>query len=108
MAEVSNEYLAKIRTAVRRSANEKTDAELKDIIQQCRADLVRMGVKPTIANSEKDALVLGCQRAFARWQFGINGDEAERNREDYRTMANDLRKSQSVLSEAEESTDAVQ
>ncbi|MBQ9643477.1 MAG: hypothetical protein IJV26_05490 [Lachnospiraceae bacterium] len=108
MTEVSNDYLAKIRIAVRRSANEKTDAELKDIILQCRADLIRMGVKSTIANSEDNALVLGCQRAFARWQFGINGDEAERNREDYRTMANDLRKSQSVIEEAEESDDAVQ
>lgn len=89
---VSNVYLDKVRFAIRRSSNQQVDAELTDIIEQCRADLIRMGVSSSIANDEGNKLVLGCQRAFARWQFGINGDDAQRNREDYRLMADELRK----------------
>ena len=37
-------------------------------------------------------LVLGCVRAYARWQFGIDGDNAERNHEEYIEMADNLRK----------------
>lgn len=95
MSTVSTEYLEKVRFAVRRSAgNSQVDAELTDIIQQCRADLVRMGLSKAVAESESDPLVLGAMRCFARWQFGIDGDNAERNREDYYSLADDLRKSQ--------------
>ncbi len=89
---VSGKYLEKVRFAVRRNSNARVDGELTDIIEQCRADLIRIGVSPKVAEDEKDLLVLGCQRAFARWQFGIGGDDAERNREDYRIMADELRK----------------
>ena len=92
MANISEEYLKKVRFAVRRNASEQVDSELKDIIEQCREDLIRVGVPKEVANNEENKLVLGCQRAFARWQFGINGDDAERNREDYRLMADELRK----------------
>ena len=91
---VSSEYLDKVRYGVRRNASTAVNSELTDIIEQCRADLIRMGVATETAEDESNPLVLGCQRAFARWQFGINGDEAERNREDYFRMANELRKAQ--------------
>ena len=91
---VSNEYLAKVRFAIRRNSSEEVNSELTDIIEQCRADLIRMGVKQETAEDEDNKLVLGCQRAFARWQFGIGGDDAVRNRDDYRVMADELRKSQ--------------
>ncbi len=92
MANISEEYLGKVRFAVRRNSSKQVDSELKDIIEQCREDLIRIGVPEKVANNEENKLVLGCQRAFARWQFGINGDDAERNREDYRLMADELRK----------------
>lgn len=91
---VSDEYLSKVRFAIRRNSSDEVNQELTDIIEQCRADLIRMGVKKDTANDESNKLVLGCQRAFARWQFGIGGDDAERNRDDYRVMADELRKSQ--------------
>ena len=90
---VSEKYLDKVRFGVRRNSNTKVNEELTDIIEQCRADLIRMGVSPAVAEDEEDYLVLGCQRAFARWQFGIGGDDADLNREDYRIMADELRKS---------------
>lgn len=89
---ISDEYLEKVRFAVRRNQNEKIDSELKDIIEQCRLDMIQKGVPENIAVDEANKSVLGCQRAFARWQFGINGDEAVRNREDYRLMLDELRK----------------
>lgn len=90
---VSPEYLNKIRFAVRRNENTLMDAELTDVIEQCRADLIRMGVSSDIAENENNMLVLGCVRAFARWQVGGGGSEPEKSREDYRLMANDLRNS---------------
>lgn len=90
---VSAEYLNKIRFAVRRNENILMDAELTDVIEQCRTDLIRMGVPPETANNEENTLVLGCVRAFARWQTGGGGAEPEKSREDYRLMANDLRNS---------------
>ena len=97
MSTVSSEYLGKIRFAVRRVSGTQVDAELTDIILQCRADLIRMGVQETTAEDENNELVLGCCRCFARWQFGINGDDAERNRDDYMVLADNLRKSQSEV-----------
>lgn len=92
MAVIGDDYLAKIRFAVRRSQSSNSDAELKDIIEECRADMTRVGISETVANDEKNKLVLGCQRAFARWKFGISGDDAVRNREDYFYALDNLRK----------------
>lgn len=100
MATISDEYLGKVRFAVRRNSNAKIDEELKDIIEQCRMDLISKGVAEDVANNETDKRVLGCQRAFARWQFGINGDDAVRNREDYYLLADELRKNP-ILGERE-------
>lgn len=90
---VSNEYLGKIRFAIRRNSSTLMDNEIIDVIEQGRADLIRMGVSPDVANDETNSLVLGCIRAFARWQIGGGGAEPEKSRDDYRLMANDLRNS---------------
>lgn len=95
---VSDEYLSKIRFAVRRNESTLMDSELTDVIEQCKADLVRMGVPYNLADDESNQLVLGCVRAYARWQTGGGGAEPEKSREDYRLMANDLRNS---INEAE-------
>lgn len=91
---ISDEYLEKVRFAVRRNSSEKVDRELMDIIVQCREDMIQKGVSEKIAIDEENRMVLGCQRAFARWQFGISGDDALRNRDDYRLMLDELRKNQ--------------
>ena len=97
---VSKEYLEKVRFAIRRNANGEVDRELTDIIEQCREDLIRVGVEKDIACDENNKSVLGSQRAFARWQFGILGDDQERNRQDYPLMADELRKSVTEEKEA--------
>lgn len=92
---VSNDYLAKVRFALRRSSGDSlVDAEITELINQCRSDLIRMGVSEDLATDESDELVLGCIRCFVRWQFGIDGIDAERSHEEYLEMADNLRKSQ--------------
>lgn len=85
-------YLDKIRFAVRRSPSEEVDGELKDLIEACRRDLIQKGVPAGRVYAEDDALVLGAVRCYVRWQFGIGGDDAERNRDDYCLMADQLRR----------------
>lgn len=97
MSTVSAAYLDKVRFGVRRTSGTMVDAELTDIVQQCRADLIRMGVEQSVAEDETDVLVLGCVRCFARWQFGINGDNSDRNHADYLELADNLRRSQTEV-----------
>ena len=89
---VADTFLAKIRRAVRRNTSIDVDAELADIIAECRADLINIGVTETKANSETDSLILGAVRCFARWKFGLSNEDAEANREDYMMLRDELRR----------------
>ena len=89
---VTNDYLAKIRRAVRRNTSTDVDAELTDIIEECRLDLQQIGVLQTKAESETDSLILGAVRCFARWKFGMSNEDADRNREDYLSLRDELRR----------------
>ena len=88
---VSDEYLSKIIFAVRRNSNSLLDEELTDIIEQGRAELIRVGVPKEVAIDETNPLVLGAIRCFARWQTGGGGDDVAFNREGFKILANDLR-----------------
>jgi len=90
---VSTEYLEKVKFAVRTTS---TDAnvvqEVLDIIEECRADMVKKGVSAEIANDETDYTVLGCVRSFARSRFGIDANDIQLNMADYRLQVDELRK----------------
>lgn len=89
---VSADYLAKIRRAVRRNTSADVDAELTDIIEECRLDLQQLGVLKTKAEDETDSLILGAVRSFARWKFGLSNEDADKNREDYMLQRDELRR----------------
>jgi hypothetical protein len=89
---VSPEYLDKIRRAVRRNSSEDVDAELTDIIEECRLDLQQLGVLETKTNDETNSLILGAVRCFARWKFGLSNEDAAVNRDDYMQMRDELRR----------------
>lgn len=92
---VTEDYLNKGRFALRRTAGDSAvDGEITDLINQCRMDLVRMGVAEDTAIDESNELVFGCVRSFLRWQFGIDGIDADRNHAEYLELADNLRKSQ--------------
>lgn len=88
----SVDYLEKIRRAVRRSRNEETDAELLEIIAECRMDLQQLGVRKEKTEDESDPLILGAVRCFARWKFGLSNDDAAANRDDYMMLRDELRR----------------
>lgn len=87
---VSEDYLAKIRRGVRINTDTDFDAELTDIIEECRLDLISLGVTSEKANDEEDSLILGAVRSFARWKFGLDTDE--KNRDDYMLQRDELRR----------------
>jgi hypothetical protein len=89
---VDEAFLAKVRRAVRRGTSTDVDAELTDIIAECREDLIALGVTSEKANSETDSLILGAVRSFARWKFGLSNEDAAANREDYMLQRDELRR----------------
>lgn len=98
---VSADYLAKIRRAVRRNTSTDVDAELRDIIEECRLDLQQLGVLKAKAEDETDSLILGAVRSFARWKFGLSNDDADKNREDYMLQRDELRRRTDYTTEEE-------
>ncbi len=98
---VSCNYLAKIRRAVRRNTSTDVDAELTDIIEECRLDLQQLGVLKTKAEDETDSLILGAVRSFARWKFGLSNEDADKNREDYMLQRDELRRRTDYTTEEE-------
>jgi hypothetical protein len=99
---VTADYLAKIRRAVRRNTSTDVDAELTDIIEECRLDLQQLGVLKTKAEDETDSLILGAVRSFARWKFGLSNEDADKNREDYMLQRDELRRRKAYTEEADE------
>lgn len=89
---VTTGYLTKIRRAIRRNTDTDVDAELTDIIEECRLDLQALGVIASKATDETDSLILGAVRSFARWRFGLSNEDADRNRDDYMAQRDELRR----------------
>ena len=89
---VSDAYLTKLRRAVRRNVSSDVDAELTDIIEECRLDLQKLGVLKTKTDDETDSLILGAVRSFVRWKFGLSNEDADKNREDYMLQRDELRR----------------
>lgn len=90
---VGLEYLAKLRRAVRqKTPTADATEELTDLIEECRADLVRLGVLPDKAADEDDALILGAIRCFVRWKWAQTPEDETGNMRDYMLMRDELRK----------------
>lgn len=89
---VSDEYLSKLRRSIRRNPSDEVDAELRDLIDECRADLVSLGVSKEKVENEEDPLVLGTIRCLVRWKFGLSNEDAAGNREDYLVLRDELRR----------------
>ena len=97
---VTEDYLTKIRRGVRINSDDDFDAELTDIIEECRLDLISLGVTSEKANDEEDSLILGAVRSFARWKFGMSNPDAEANRRDYLDQRDEIRKKTAYTVEA--------
>lgn len=91
-------YLAKLRRSVRRNTSVDVDAELTDIIEECRLDLQALGVLQVKTDDETDSLILGAVRCFVRWKFGLSNEDAELNRDDYMMMRDEIRRRRDYIS----------
>ena len=90
---VSENYLYKVRFAVRTvSTDSNVLQELTDIIEECRAHMIAVGVNKDVANDEENPLTLGCVRSYARAKFSIDKDDITTNMADYRLQVDELRK----------------
>ena len=83
-------YLAKVRLTLRLQST-TFDGEIEDYIVACWADLVQLGVLESKATDETDGLVLGAVRAYVRWRFTNDPVLAERSRDDYYYMRDEMR-----------------
>lgn len=89
---VTSGYLAKMRRALRIGQSTDIDAEITDLVEECRHDLMQLGVLSTKANDETDSLILGAVRGFVRWKFGLNNPDADRLHAEYDIMRDELRR----------------
>lgn len=95
---VSAGYLTKLRRSVRRNTSTDVDAELTDIIEECRLDLQALGVLTSKTTDETDSLILGAVRCFVRWKFGLSNEDAELNRDDYMLIRDEIRHRRDYIS----------
>ena len=91
--EVGTEYIEKLARAVRlKSPTYDATEELIDLIDECRADLMRLGVLPEKATDEADPLILGAVRCFVRWKWAQTPEDETGNMRDYMLMRDEIRK----------------
>jgi len=92
---VSAAYLAKIKRAVRLTTTAPEIAtELGDTVEECRADLIRLGVSFNKAADETDYHILDAVKRYARWKFAADAYESARCAEEYKEKADELRRMQ--------------
>lgn len=96
MKVISEDYLKKIGfSAIRRTCSDDLiDTALIGYINQARADLVRLGISESVAESESDPLVQGCIEMYVSWRFEQDNTTAERMLSEYRILAEQLKRSQ--------------
>jgi hypothetical protein len=100
---VGGAYLAKIQRAVRLvSPPAAIVQELIDTIEECRADLVRLGIPSELVASETDYHILDAVKRYARWRFAMEPNESARAHEEYREKADELRRSEEYMVDEDE------
>lgn len=81
-ADVSAEYLAAFRQALRITA-EDFDGEITDLIRAAREDLGLGGVLPERAADETDPLVKRAVMSYVKAEFGLDNEDADKYRAAY-------------------------
>lgn len=92
---VSDRYLEKLRRAIRQDKDADTDAEIKELILECRQDLAKTGIQKVA--DETDPLILGAVRCYVRWKFGLMNPEAKIHEEQYLMLKDELSKTKEYV-----------
>jgi len=85
MANVSENYILKIRTALR-IKHTFLDTEIADLIEEARADLVLAGILPEKVNDENDPLIRRAVRTYCLSAFGLDNPDSEEYSKSYEAI----------------------
>lgn len=90
---VGASYLTKIKRAVRTTSTAADiSTELTDLVEECRADLAKLGVLSAKTTDETDVLILSAVKSYVRWKFAAEEREANWNMNEYMAQRDELRK----------------
>ena len=81
-ADVSEEYLAAFRKALRLTSKD-LDEEIADLIRAAREDLALGGVLPERVRDEADPLIKRALTSYIKAEFGLDNDDADKYRAAY-------------------------
>lgn len=90
--EISAAYLDSMIRAIRRNKTEAIIEEVKDLIQEARADLIGVGILEAKVIDESDPLIKGAIRCFVKWKFGLASEDVELYRRDYLDLKENIRR----------------
>lgn len=85
MAQISNFYLQRMLLYLRISDSAYA-AEVRDLIEAARADLLLCGILPEKVYDEEDALIRRAVAIYAKAEFGLDNAEGNKYRESYEML----------------------
>jgi len=97
--DVSQEMLCAARLAVRANRTSAFDGEISDLICAARAELVGIGVLPSKAYDDDDALTRRAVMLYVKAEFGLDNPDAVRYRESFDLLKRHLALSSEYIGE---------
>ena len=97
---VSDSFLTDMRDRIRINHN-RSDSELRDLIEAARAELVLAGVTPRKASDEADPLVKAAIAVYIKAEFGLDAPDTEKYRESFERQRVKMALSDDYSSDAE-------
>lgn len=105
MAEVQTNRLLEDAKLCLRITSDVYDTEIEMLIDAAQADMERVGVKPTLIQSDAP-LVKQAVMCWVKWHFGYDNSEATRFGSSYRSIVASLLNSQAnIATEDEDDTE---
>ena len=79
---VTDDYIADMRERVRTAQN-RTDGELRDLVEAARVELILAGILSTKANDETDPLIKAAITTYIKADYGIDVPDADKYRNSF-------------------------
>ena len=99
MANISNSLVYSIRQCLRIN-HTRFDAEITDLIEAAKADLLLGGIKSSKVNDNSDALIKRAIICYVKAEFGLDNADAEKYRSSYDMLKRHLQLSSEYIEEA--------
>lgn len=99
MANISKQLICEVRRYLRIS-HIHLDAEITDLIEAAKADLLLGGIKAAKVEDENDALIKRAIVCYVKAEFGLDNADAEKYRNSYEMLKRHLQLSSEYIEEA--------